>query len=233
MTGFKHEKASQAGNARIVKVQPEVKLDTLESLLENEVISQAEFNLVRDALSSKSKPKKEVITKQQKLKETLDKLRVTQVPTKVGGIYLIDGNDQFAYRIVDQDTVVPLPLKLKNNKLDYDPTLTNGIEKKIVTGYLIDDSYISEEQIEPIQELGVDIRGELDEVYEDTAKELSQEEDKGVDIRLTLTELATKLKEKSGTTSENLDKFLGEEKINDNLRNILQWRLGKGIKIEC
>ena len=182
-----------------------------------------------------TKTKKEVITKQQKLKEIVDSKKDKAVKPVKDGIYLIDGDYSNAWRYVDENTAVPLKLRLKGNQLEYSGNMTKGIEQSITEGYLLDDQYI--EQGVDIRELidepifGVDVR----EIYQETEfqrEELDTETITGKDKEISLSELSNKLKEKQQNQKDNLNKFLTEP-ISDSLRQVLEWRVGKGITIDC
>ena len=109
---------------------------------------------------------KETVSKQQQLKDGVQKLKINQVAVVKDGIYLIEGDDKFAYRYIDESTVVPLKLSLKGNEVTYSGDMDKAIEKRITQGYLLDDQYI--------EDRGVDITNLL--------KEESESESFGYDI---------------------------------------------------
>ena len=249
MTGKLHQKASQAGNARTVEVKPLVKLDTLEDLLNNNVISKLEYDKVLEKLFKqpkvetvvkedltipRTKPKKGTITKQQKIKEAVDKKKNKSESPVKDGIYLIDGDYQNAYRIVDENTVVPLPLTLKGKTLNYNPNLTQGIQKEIKQGYLIDDSYIKGVDITELlkKEEQKDERGfSIDDLLSQESLKATKEKEQGKG--LTLSEAMQQLKNKEMNQANNLTRFINNTPISPLLQNILESRLGKGIQIDC
>lgn len=152
------------------------------------------------------------------------------------GIYLIDGDYQNAYRYIDENTVVPLPLKLKGNNLVYDPLLTGGINKSITQGYLIDDSYIVEE----IKEILPDDSNEytIDDLLKQESekisqKELEQQEEQVSKPSLTLTDISSLLKNKDQQSKNNLKQFINNQQLTPLLESILEWKIGKGIQIDC
>lgn len=175
------------------------------------------------------KPKKEIITKREQLKEAIDKKKDKAVKPVKDGIYLIEGDYTNAWRYVDENRAVPLKLRLKGNQLEYYGDMTKGIEQTITEGYLLDDQYIDkEEQGVDIRELleepvfGIDIR----EIYQEG---LTAEEITGKDKELSLAEQT----KKAQNQTDNLNKFLKTEPISDSLRQVLEWRVGKGITIDC
>lgn len=181
----------------------------------HEVIEAKYAEQERVEKSSSVKSEKETVNAQKELTKQVNKLKNKLVPVQEGGIYLIDGDNRNAYRIVDLalDTVVPLPLSLVDGKLSYDPTLTAGLIKKIVSGYLINDDYIKdtpiEQTISPVEEEDIfsqELLDYIDEIEPDTDVSLEQ---------------------------SNLDKFISGSKIDNTLKSIIDWRLGKGITIDC
>ena len=177
--------------------------------------SKGTLEAVFERKKNKTKPEKETVNAQKELTKQVNKLKNKLVPVQEGGIYLIDGDNRNAYRIVDLalDTVVPLPLSLVDGKLSYDPTLTAGLIKKIVSGYLINDDYIKdtpiEQTISPLEEEDIfsqELLDYIDEIEPDTDVSLEQ---------------------------SNLDKFISGSKIDNTLKSIIDWRLGKGITIDC
>lgn len=175
------------------------------------------------------KTRKETITKQQKLKEAVDKKKDKAVKPVKDGIYLIEGDYTNAWRYVDENTAVPLKLRLKGNQLEYSGDMTKGIDQVITEGYLLDDQYIQEVDITSLLEeptFGVDVR----EIYQEG---LDTESITGKDKGLSLADLSKKLKDKQQNQTDNLNKFLKTEPISDSLRQVLEWRVGKGITIDC
>lgn len=177
-----------------------------------------------------TKPKKETITKKEQLKQAIDKKKDKVVKPVKDGIYLIDGDYTNAWRYVDENTAVPLKLRLKGNQLEYYGDMTKGIDQSITEGYLLDDQYIQGvdtrvllEEESPI--FGQDVRPLIEQL---TTEDIS-EKDKG----LSLPELAERLRQKEQTQTNNLAKFLKDETISDVLRQVLEWRSGKGIRIDC
>lgn len=248
MTGKLHQKASQVGNARIIEVKPTIVLNTLEDLLNNQVITKGYYDLVLEKLfqveptekkTIATKPVRQTIFKQQKLKDKVESLKTNLVNTESDGIYLIDGDYQNAYRIVDENTVVPLPLTLKGNTLIYDPNLTKGINKEIKQGYLIDDSYIKGIDItELIEEQEESDSGfNIDDLLSQESLKVTKEKEQGKG--LTLSEAMQQLKNKELNQSNNLDTFINQSNQSNNqqisplLRSILESRLGKGIQLDC
>lgn len=180
--------------------------------------------------------KKETITKQQKLKQAVDEKKDKAVKPVKDGIYLIEGDYANAWRYVDENTAVPLKLRLKGNQLEYSGDMTKGFDQSITEGYLLDDQYIEKlEKLEqgvdttqPLEEpiFGIDVR----EIYQEG---LTTEEITGKDKGLSLADLSKKLKDKQQNQTDNLNKFLKTEPISDSLRQVLEWRVGKGITIDC
>lgn len=236
MTGKLHQRASQVGNARIIEVKPTVFLNTLEDLLNNKVISQVEYDTVLDKLFKPKaelvkKPKKETITKQQKLKKVIDKKKVKAEKPVKDGIYLLEGDYTNAWRYVDENTAVPLKLSLKGNGVVYRGDMTKGVEKKITEGYLLDDQYIQREQ-------PVDIYIPLEEpVFGKETQNILEEVDTtvitGTEKSIPLSELQKMAEEQQEIQTTNLNKFLKDEPIPDILRQVLEWRSSKGITIDC
>lgn len=177
------------------------------------------------------KPKKETISKQQKLREAVDKKKIKSEKPIKDGIYLLEGDYKNAWRYVDENTAVPLKLSLKGNEVVYKGDMSEGVEKRITEGYLLDDQYIKQgvdvrellEQEEPV--FGQDIRPLIEQL---TTEDIS-ESDKG----LSLSELAERLKQKEQTQTNNLNRFLKDETVPDILKQVLEWRSGKGIRIDC
>lgn len=174
---------------------------------------------------------KQTISKQQQLKDKVESLKTKLVNVEKDGIYLIDGDYQNAYRIVDEKTVVPLPLTLKGKELSYDPNLTKGIQREIRQGYLIDDSYIKGTDItELLKE--EDERGfNIDDLL--SQESLKATEDKEQGKGLTLSEAMQQLKNKEMNQANNLTRFLNNTPVSPLLQNILESRIGKGIQIDC
>ena len=275
------------------------------------------IDIEQPVIPVKEKKEKKVISEQQKIKQAVDKLRTQSTSTIQDGIYLLEGDNKFAWRYIDENTAVPLTLKMKGNKLVYEGDMTKGVDKKITEGYLLDDQYIKEtpavnleqkkadierrrqneiSSYKPLKELEEDIedlqynldnfRGneqkrfelesELERLkmqlmkgkiviekinakYDAELKSLTEQEQKGIDITslledepvfgiditellqeetigsekqpLSLSELSNQLKQGKNQKT-NLDKFLTEP-ISDQLRQILEWRLGKGVTIDC
>ena len=275
------------------------------------------IDIEQPVIPVKEKKEKKVISEQQKIKQAVDKLRTQSTSTIQDGIYLLEGDNKFAWRYIDENTAVPLTLKMKGNKLVYEGDMTKGVDKKITEGYLLDDQYIKEtpavnleqkkadierrrqneiSSYKPLKELEEDIedlqynldnfRGneqkrfelesELERLkmqlmkgkiviekinakYDAELKSLTEQEQKGIDITslledepvfgiditellqeetigsekqpLSLSELSNQLKQGKNQKA-NLDKFLTEP-ISDQLRQILEWRLGKGVTIDC
>jgi len=178
--------------------------------------------------SIETKSKKETITKQQKLKEVIDKKKDKAVKPVKDGIYLIEGDYTNAWRYVDENTAVPLKLRLKGNQLEYIGDMTKGIDQVITEGYLLDDQYIQGVDITSLLEeptFGVDVR----EIYQEG---LDTESITGKDKELSLADLSKKLKDKQQNQTDNLNRFITEP-ISDSLRQVLEWRVGKGITIDC
>lgn len=173
---------------------------------------------------------KETISKQQKLKNKIESLKTTLVNTEPDGIYLIDGDYQNAYRIVDENTVVPLPLTLKGSTLSYDPNLTKGVSKQIRQGYLIDDSYIKGIDITELLE-EQDLEFNIDDLLSQESLKVTKEKEQGKG--LTLSEAMQQLKNKELNQSNNLTSFINNQQISPLLRSILESRLGKGIQLDC
>lgn len=174
------------------------------------------------------KTRKETITKLQKLKEAVDKKKDKAVKPVKDGIYLIEGDYTNAWRYVDENTAVPLKLRLKGNQLEYSGDMTKGIDQVITEGYLLDDQYIQGVDITSLLEeptFGVDIR----EIYQEG---LDTESITGKDKELSLADLSKKLKDKQQNQTDNLNRFITEP-ISDSLRQVLEWRVGKGITIDC
>lgn len=188
-----------------------------------------------------TKPKKETITKQQKLKEVIDKKKDKAVKPVKDGIYLVEGDYANAWRYVDENTAVPLKLRLKGNQLEYSGDMTKGIEQSITEGYLLDDQYIEklEQGVDTTSLLEEPIFGiDLREIYQGTKFQregLTTEGITGEDKELSLADLSKKLKDKQQNQTDNLNKFINQttEPISGSLRQVLEWRVGKGITIDC
>lgn len=186
--------------------------------------------LQKDDVAKQTKSKKETITKKEQLKQAVDKKKDKAVKPIKDGIYLIDGDYTNAWRYVDENTAVPLKLRLKGNQLEYYGDMTKGIDQPISEGYLLDDQYIQGVDTRELLEeeppiFGQDVRPLIEQL---TTEDIS-EKDKG----LSLPELAERLRQKEQTQTNNLAKFLKDETISDVLRQVLEWRSGKGIRIDC
>lgn len=187
-------------------------------------------------ISTTKKPVKETISQQVKIKEAADKARVNITSPVKDGIYLVEGDYSNAYRYIDENTVVPLPLKLKGNDLIYDPLLTGGINKSVTQGYLIDDSYIVKEEEEILpddsNEYTIDdlLKQESEKISQ---KELEQQEEQVSKPSLTLTDISSLLKNKDQQSKNNLKQFINNQQLTPLLESILEWKIGKGIQIDC
>lgn len=180
---------------------------------------------------------KKTIDTQQKLKNKVESLKTNLTNVQENGIYLIEGDYSNAYRYIDENTVVPLPLKLKREDLVYDPLLTGGITKSITQGYLIDDSYIVkgvEEEILPddSNEYTIDdlLKQESEKISQ---KELEKEHEQVSKPSLTLTDISSLLKNKDQQSKNNLKQFINNQQLSPLLESILEWKIGKGIQIDC
>lgn len=181
-----------------------------------------------DITDQKTKPKKETITKQQKLKEAVDKKKVKAESPIKDGIYLLEEDYTNAWRYVDENTAVPLKLSLEGNEVVYKGDMTTGVEKSISQGYLLDDQFIQavpetyttdqfkQDLIDSVNKA----LGDLKEIIEDElfVEQQITKEDIKKDIPL---------------PEDNLTKFLNNEPIPDILRQVLEWRSGKGLTIDC
>lgn len=178
----------------------------------------------KEEVETKLKKQKTVLEEQQKIKEATKKLRKNPTKPVKDGIYLINRDNKFAWRYIDENTAVPLTLKLKGNKLIYEGDMERGIEKRIEQGHLLDDKYIQEEKEEEKEEievmLGIDITSILEERTADKPI-------KGKDLTHLLQQ-----KDNRQNQLNNLDKFLTEP-ISESLRAVLEFRVGRGIQVEC
>lgn len=174
---------------------------------------------------------KQTISKQQQLKDKVESLKTKLVNVEKDGIYLIDGDYQNAYRIVDENTVVPLPLKLKGKELSYDPNLTKGIQREIRQGYLIDDSYIKGADITELLKEEEDRGFNIDDLLSQESLKVTEGKEQGKG--LTLSEAMQQLKNKEMNQANNLTRFLNNTPVSPLLQNILESRIGKGIQIDC
>lgn len=174
---------------------------------------------------------KQTISKQQQLKDKVESLKTKLADTVEDGIYLIDGDYQNAYRVVDENTVVPLPLSLKGKELSYNPNLTQGIQKEIKQGYLIDDSFIKGTDISELLEEEQDLGFNIDDLLSQESLKVSESKEQGKG--LTLSEAMQKLKDKELNQANNLTRFINQQPISPLLQSILESRLGKGIQIDC
>lgn len=174
---------------------------------------------------------KQTINKQQQLKDKVESLKTKLVDTVEDGIYLVDGDYQNAYRVVDENTVVPLPLSLKGKDLSYNPNLTQGIQREVRQGYLIDDSFIKGTDISELLEEEQDLGFNIDDLLSQESLKVSAEKEQGKG--LTLSEAMQKLKDKEMNQANNLTRFINQQPISPLLQSILESRLGRGIQIDC
>ena len=216
---------------QLSKEEQEVVIDNMDEFSKanrewKEQISFPKPEIKSQVISTNQKEKKKIISEQERIKEKVDKAKTQSTSPVKDGIYLLEGDNKFAWRYVDDNTAVPLTLKLENGKLVYEGDMTKGVDKRITEGYLLDDQYIEEK--------GIDITPLLEELVfgSDITELLKQESEETQKEKLSLSELASRLKQKESEQKSNLDKFLTKQ-VSDSLKTILEWRLGKGINVKC